>query len=150
MNRPAVVAADARLAFWSGWLFAVTVLTVAFGAFLMLAPGWTRQGFSWLFYATPGHFETFGPEAVRYVHFIHAALGAAIAGWGVVLMLVATWLFRRGKREGWIAIAASLVAWFVPDVAVSLWFGFWQNVVLDGVFAVLYAAPLVAMRELRH
>lgn len=141
---------DSRLAFWWRWLFVVTLLTIAFGLFLMLAPDWTRQGFSLLFYATPGQFDAFGAEPARYVNFIHAALGAAITGWGVILMLVTLWLFRRGKREGWIAIAASLVAWFVPDVAVSLWFGFWQNVVLDGVFAVLYAAPLVAMHRLRN
>lgn len=146
-DRP--VADDPRLAFWWRWLFGVTVLTIAFGVFLMAAPAWTREGFSWLFYGTPDRFETFGPDAARYVTFIHAALGAAITGWGVVLMLVTVWLFRRGKREGWIAIAASLVGWFVPDVAVSLWFGFWQNVVLDGVFALLYAAPLTAMHGLR-
>lgn len=140
----------ARLAFWWRWLFGVTVLTIAFGAFLMLATDWTRQGFSLLFYGVPGQFDAFGPDAARYVNFIHSALGAAIAGWGVILMLVTLWLFRRGKREGWIAIAASLIVWFVPDVAVSLWFGFWQNVVFDGVFAFLYAAPLVAMRKLRR
>jgi hypothetical protein len=102
-----------------------------------------------LFYGTPAQFETFGADAVRYVEFIHGALGAAITGWGVVLMAVALGPFRRGTREGWLAIAASLFAWFVPDVIVSLWFGFWQNVVLDGVFAVLYASPLIAMRHLR-
>lgn len=140
---------DPRLNFWWRWLFGVTVLTVVFGLFLMLAPGLTRAGFSLLFYGTPAQFETFGSESVRYVEFIHGALGAAITGWGVVLMAVALGPFRRGTREGWLAIAASLFAWFVPDVIVSLWFGFWQNVVLDGVFAVLYASPLIAMRHLR-
>jgi hypothetical protein len=141
---------NARLEFWSRWLFGVTVLTAAFGLFLMLAPTWTRQGFSLLFHATPGHFDALGTEAARYITFIHAALGAAITGWGIVLMAVARGPFRRGTREGWLAIAASLTAWFVPDVVVSLWFGYWQNVVLDGVFAVLYAAPLIGTWRLRR
>ncbi len=141
---------NARLQFWSHWLFATTVLTVAFGLFLMLAPTLTRQGFSLLFYAQPGQLDSLGAEATRYISFIHAALGAAITGWGIVLMAVARGPFRRGTREGWLAIAASLAAWFLPDVAVSLWFGYWQNVVLDGVFAVLYAAPLIGTWSLRR
>ncbi|MEO8669784.1 MAG: hypothetical protein ABI411_00640 [Tahibacter sp.] len=134
---------NAALRFWQRWLFGVTLLTIGFGLFLMLAPRPTREGFSWLFYASPQHIDTLGAEAVNYITFLHGALGAAILGWGIVLMLVTLGPFRRGTREGWLAIAASLIGWFVPDVMVSLWFGFWQNVVLDGVFAVLYAAPLI-------
>ena len=66
----------ARLQFWSHWLFGVTLLTIAFGLFLMLAPTPTRQGFSLLFYAAPDQLDALGAEATRYISFIHAALGA--------------------------------------------------------------------------
>lgn len=134
---------NARLRFWQRWLLATTLLTMAFGAFLMLAPRFAREMFSWLFYASPTVIDTFGAEAVRYATFMHGALGAAIFGWGIVLTCVAVGPFARGTREGWFAIAASLIGWFVPDVIVSLWFGYWQNVVFDGVFALLYALPLI-------
>lgn len=142
--------AHTSLQFWQRWLLATTTLTIVFGLLLMLAPRFARESFSWLFYASPTHIDAFGAEAVRYITFMHGALGAAIVGWGIVLTCVALGPFGRGTREGWTAIAASLAGWFVPDVAVSLWFGFWQNVALDGVFAVLYAAPLIGTWRLCH
>jgi hypothetical protein len=52
--------------------------------------------------------------------------------------------FAAGAGIGWRIIAVSVVAWFVPDTAYSLWFGFWQNAVLNLVFFVLFAVPLAA------
>ncbi|UXI70118.1 hypothetical protein [Tahibacter amnicola] len=133
-----------RLRFWQLWLFGVTMLTVVFGLALMVAPVLARHGFSWLFYGSPFHIDTFGEAATRYITFIHGALGAAIFGWGIVLAFVAHGPFANRSRLAWSAFAASLFGWFVPDVLVSLAFGFWQNVALDAVFFVLYVAPLLA------
>ena len=43
-----------------------------------------------------------------------------------------------------LAMVVSLLAWFVPDTALSLLSGFWQNAALNLVFAVLFALPLAA------
>jgi len=40
--------------------------------------------------------------------------------------------------------AASLAAWYFPDTLFSLWTGYWPNAVLNSVFALLFAVPLVA------
>ena len=48
--------------------------------------------------------------------------------------------------EGWNLIATPVVAWFIPDTAFSLWTGFWQNAVLNAVFALLFAIPLIATK----
>lgn len=47
---------------------------------------------------------------------------------------------------GWNLIALSVAAWFVPDTSYSLLSGFWQNAVLNTVFAGLFAIPLWATR----
>ena len=65
-------------------------------------------------------------------------------GWGVALLFVLLGPFRRGSREGWLTLTVSLLAWFVPDTAFSLWSGFWQNAALNAIFAVLFAVPLGA------
>ena len=48
------------------------------------------------------------------------------------------------SREGWFTITVSVLAWFIPDTAFSLWSGFWQNAVFNTVFVVLFAIPLAA------
>jgi hypothetical protein len=65
-------------------------------------------------------------------------------GWGLALLLVVRGPFARGAREGWLIVAVSVAAWFVPDTAFSMWAGFWQNAVLNVVFLALFAAPLAA------
>jgi len=129
---------------WSRWLLLVTVGVMVFGLVLVLAPGFTREGFSLLVYADVKRIAAFGSDAVEYIALVHAVLGAVMFGWGLALLLVVRGLFARGARQGWQIIAVSVAAWFVPDTAFSLWSGFWQNALLNLVFIVLFAAPLAA------
>lgn len=47
-------------------------------------------------------------------------------------------------------IAASLLAWFLPDTGFSLWSGFWQNALFNLGFAVLFLVPLAATYSQFH
>jgi hypothetical protein len=53
---------------------------------------------------------------------------------------------RQGDRSAWRIFVVSLLAWFVTDTLFSLWSGFWQNALLNGVFALLFAPPLIGLR----
>lgn len=110
--------------FWLQWLLATTVGVMAFGLVLVLAPDLTRQGFSLLVYANTERISTFGADAVAYISLLHAVLGSVMFGWGVALLFVVRGLFARGASEGWHIIAVSILLWFVPDTAFSLWSGF--------------------------
>jgi hypothetical protein len=136
--------------FWSSWLLTVIIGVLVFGLVLVLAPGLARQGFALLVYADPDRIATFGAEAVAYISLVHAVLGAVMFGWGVALLLVVRRLFVRGAREGWQIVALSVAAWFVPDTVLSLWSGYWPNAVLNVVFIILFAAPLVATYRAFH
>ena len=81
---------------------------------------------------------------MAYITVVHGVLGAVMFGWGMSLLLVLLRFFQQGRREGWLILSASVTAWFVPDTLFSLWTGFWQNAVLNLVFALLFAIPLVA------
>jgi hypothetical protein len=130
--------------FWQHWLTAVTVGVMLFGLVMVLAPGLTRLGFSLLVYASPDRIAGFGDDAVAYIQLAHAVLGAVMFGWGTALLFIVLGPLRRAPREGWQMLAISVTAWFVPDTAFSLWSGFWQNAVLNLVFAILFAVPLAA------
>ena len=118
-----------------------------FGLVLVIAPAIARQGFSLLVYADPDRITSFGQEAARYIALVHAVLGAVMFGWGVALTIVVRTLFAAGYRAGWNIFAVSVVAWFLPDTAYSLASGYWQNAVLNFVFLLLFAAPLLATRK---
>lgn len=114
------------------------------GISMVLAPGSNHQLLGLLLFASPDAITAFEAPAVSYITLVHGVLGAVLFGWGVALLFVLLGPFRRGAREGWLTFAVSIVAWFVPDTAFSLWTGFWQNAVLNGVLALAFAIPLAA------
>ena len=130
--------------FWYRWLVAVTIGLMVFGLAMVVAPGLVRRGFSLMIYSSADHIGAFGQGPSDYVELAHAVMGSVMFGWGTALLLVLRGPFRRDVAEGWTILAVSLAAWFVPDTAFSLWSGFWQNAVLNAVFAALFAIPLAA------
>ena len=129
---------------WYRWLVAVAGGVAAFGLALVVAPSLARQGFSLLAYGSADRIGGYGDAAADYIELVHAVLGAVMVGWGVALLLIVRGPLRRDLREGWTIVAVSVLAWFVPDTSFSLISGFWQNAVLNLVFAILFAIPLAA------
>jgi hypothetical protein len=123
---------------------------MVFGLVLVAAPGAAQYGFSLLIYAEPARISSFGAEAVKYIRLAHAVLGGVMFGWGLALLLIVRGLFARGSRLGWQLISFSVVAWFAADTVYSLSSGFWRNAVLNLVFAVLFAVPLLASYRACH
>jgi hypothetical protein len=135
---------------WVAWLSVVSAGVMVFGLVLVVAPGVARDGFSLLIYAEPGHISSFGAEAVSYIGLAHAVLGGVMFGWGLALLLIVRGLFARGSKLGWQLVSYSVVAWFVADTAYSLSSGFWRNAVLNLVFVVLFAIPLLGSYRACH
>ncbi len=132
---------------WINWLIAVSAGVIAFGLVLVVAPGLARQGFSLLVYAVPTRIDSFGEEQVRYLSLAHAVIGGVMVGWGVTMLAVVKLLLAKGQRDGWYIIVWSVIAWYVPDTAYSLWSGFWPNAIMNTVFLLLFAVPLWATRH---
>jgi len=132
---------------WINWLLAVAVGVVAFGLVLVLLPSLTRQGFSLLVYASAERIDEFGIEPARYISLAHAVLGGVMVGWGSALFYITRTLLARGSRIAWNLVALSVLAWFIPDTSYSLLSGYWQNALLNTVFLILFAVPLLATRS---
>ena len=142
----AVPKPDARASgFWLTWLALVTVGVIAFGLLLVVAPGLARQGFSLLVFSSADGIAEFGSEAASYIELAHAVMGSVMVGWGMALLLILRGPMKRNPIEGLKIFAISLLAWFVPDTIFSIASGFWQNAVLNFVFAVLFLIPLTAL-----
>ena len=113
----------------------------------MLFPHLTQQSFSLLIYADSSVIHGFGIEAQAYIRLVHAVLGAVMVGWAALILFVLLTVFRQNPELGWKLVTYSVLAWFIPDTLYSLVSGFWQNAVLNLVFAVLFALPLIALRR---
>ncbi len=125
------------------WLLTVTLVVAAFSLSLLLAPALLRQFFSWIMYASPGVIDGYPDQTVAYITLMHGVLGAVMLGWATLMLWIVCGPFRRAEPSAWGMLSVSLMVWFVPDTAFSLWTGFWQNAVFNVIFAVAYAVPLL-------
>lgn len=132
---------------WFRWLQWATAGTILFGLALAMLPEMARQGFSLMVYGDSGALAAFGPAAQPYLTLAHGVMGSVMVGWGLALWLTLHGPLHRGERHGWNVFALSLAGWFVPDTTVSLWTGLWPNAVLNTVFGLAFAVPLVAIRS---
>lgn len=83
-----------------------------------------------------------------FQRFIYGVLGMTVAGWGVFFSYVARYPFRRRERWAWTCIFAGITLWFIPDTAISAYFGVYVNVALNMTIALLVYVPLIATRRL--
>lgn len=125
------------------WLLLVTLVVMAFSLSLLLAPVGMRQFFSWIMYASPTVIGGFTAQSVAYITLMHGVLGAVMLGWATLMLWVICGPFRRAESGAWGMLSVSLLVWFVPDTAFSLWTGFWQNALFNLLFAICYAIPLL-------
>ena len=132
---------------WINWLTYTAEFTVLFGLFMVLAPGLTQQAFGLLIFQNPAQISTFDSQATAYIELAHAVMGSVMVGWGALIFMLVRKLNVDDAKETGSIIAISVLLWYVPDTAFSLYSGFWQNAVMNTGFAVLYAVPLLALRK---
>lgn len=133
--------------FHTRWLVAVLSGTCAMGLVFMLLPAITEQFFDALIFSGGRSKASFSPEARSYIRFVYGVLGAVIAAWALLMLLVVSGPFRRGERYAWNWLALSFGGWFVVDTSFSLLSGFWENALFNCGFLLLFAPPLIATRR---
>jgi hypothetical protein len=133
--------------FWWRWLVAANTMVILFGGGMVLVPNLLMQFFSLVFYASPLALSSFQAEAAAYIRFAHGIIGAVMVGWGTALMFTLFSQFRNREYMGWLTVAVSVSIWFLTDSAFSVWSGFWQNVIPNLGFAILFAIPLAVTRK---
>lgn len=133
--------------FWINWLTYTAEFTVLFGLFMVLAPGLTQQAFGLLIFQDAAQLSAFDSQATAYIELAHAVMGSVMVGWGALIFMLVRKLNVKDAKETCHMITISVLLWYVPDTAFSLYSGFWQNAVLNTSFAVLYAVPLMALRK---
>lgn len=73
---------------------------------------------------------------------LYSVLGATMAGWGVFIWFVLKNAFVRKEKWSWLALAFSMVVWFIPDTMVSAICGAYFNVVINSLLLLIIVLPL--------
>lgn len=137
---------EARFQFYRRWLSIANALTLGIG--LLAAFAIDSLPFSWY---NAGMEATFfdgskpPAEVQEFKRWTFAVIGATIAGFQLLIVLVSEYALRHRQAWAWWAITSSFLLWFCIDTGLSIYYGAWFNVLLINLPALLLVAvPLVA------
>jgi hypothetical protein len=138
-----------RTGFWDRWLVFVGWLLAVFGlllAFFNQTPvfdvAFNRQ-IDAVFW--PNEVPAEGIESFKT--WIYGVLGATVSGWGVFILFLARFPFKKRERWARNCIAAGITVWYLADTSISLNFGVTFNALFNTLLAGFVYAPLLATRK---
>ncbi len=131
---------------WDTLLAVAVMMVSAVSVLFILMPIPALRALNPLFFADDAPAIS-GAAAEGYVAFVFGVLGAVMLGWMSALLFIIRGPLRRRSRGAWWQVVASVAIWFVPDCAVSLWWGYPENAAGKVAFAILFAVPLIGMRS---
>jgi hypothetical protein len=135
-----------RFLFWHKWLLSVSALLTVFGAALALFN--QTPVFELLFnrQVDPVFWGAgeMTPAAAAFQQWAYAVLGATVAGWGISMIFIVYYPFRRRERWAWRCLAVGLGAWYVIDTSLSLAAQVTFNAAFNTLLLALIVPPLIA------
>lgn len=128
------------------WLQAVGIVFVVFGVVMATAGGTEifRQSFGLLI--DPVFWPRgVAPEAEAFQRWVYGAWGGTVAGFGLLVAVVARPALSGGDQRLRLGALAALTLWFVVDTGASLAFGVWGNALAVNLPAYLAMAVPLAL-----
>ncbi len=135
------------LSLWSSLIQAAAGVVLALSAVLMLGPPLGETFFYLVYFQQPASPVPVPAEVLGYLRFANGIIGAVMAGWMLVIIVLARGPFRAGERWAWQAMAWPLLGWYVIDTAFSIGHGVWGNVLLNTGTGLMFGVPLLASRR---
>jgi len=134
-----------RFELWILWLKCACVVFAAFGVFIAVFN--QTPVFDVLFgnNINPAFFgdAALTPEMVRFQQWVYGLLGATCVFVGILLFFIVSNAYSKKERWALNGIMFGVVAWFVIDEAVSIYFAVEFNAVFNLVLLAILLIPLI-------
>ncbi len=135
---------------WWKWLIAASIFLIIFGVLMLffnstLLKPMGRDTYNSFFEDNP--FDSISNAEREFQNWIVGVLGAVAIGWGILMIFVAYYPFRRGEKWAWNGLAVSIGIWYILDTGTSLYHGVTLNAVANTGFLIIFGIPLFKSRK---
>ncbi len=125
------------------WLNVVLILVLGYALLLVLAGSVAGSLFDVLGFGPPASIDT--PEVRDYLRLPFMVLGAVMAGWSLLMLLIVRGPLTEGSPWAPRALIIAVGLWFVLDTGMSLVLGFPRHALFNVPFALALGIPLIAL-----
>jgi hypothetical protein len=130
---------------WITWLTVVLVLVLGYALLLVVAGAVAGSLFDFFGFGPPPSIDT--PELRGYLRLPYMVLGAVMAGWSLLMLLIVRGPLREGAEWAPRFLLLAFALWFVLDTGMSLVLGFPTHALFNVPFAFALGLPLIALRR---
>jgi hypothetical protein len=130
---------------WITWLTGVLVIVLLYALLLVLAGSLAGSLFDLLGFGPPASIDT--PEVRDYLRLPFMVLGAVMAGWSLLMLLIVRGPLKEGVTWAPRFLLLAVGLWFVLDTGMSLVLGFPTHALFNLPFALALGIPLLALRK---
>ena len=125
---------------WLVWLQVVLAVLFVYGLVLVVAGSFAQALFTLLGFGPPASIES--TELTAYLRLPFAVLGAVMAGWAAMMLILVRGPLASGVRWALPALAVPLAVWFMLDTGMSLVLGYPTHALFNVPFALALGVPL--------
>ena len=134
--------------FWQRWLLVVGIIVAFFGLFLSFGSGTVLfaifdSRINPVFWGT----GTLPANTKDFQQWIYGAWGATVAGWGIFIIFIAGYPFKKKEKWSWHCLWSGLLLWFIIDTGYSAYFRVYINVVLNTLLFLAVLLPIFFTRK---
>ena len=122
------------------WLQVVLVVLLAYALILVFAGTFAQSLFVTLGFGPPASLES--EELSAYLRLPFAVLGAVMAGWAALMLMLVRGPLVSGARWALPALVVPLALWFILDTGMSLVLGYPTHALFNVPFALALGVPL--------
>jgi len=125
---------------WLVWLQVVLAVLFVYGLVLVVAGSSAQSLFTLLGFGPPASIES--TELTAYLRLSFAVLGAVMAGWAAMMLILVRGPLASGVRWALPALAVPLAVWFMLDTGMSLVLDYPTHALFNVPFALALGVPL--------
>jgi hypothetical protein len=130
---------------WVTWLTVVLAMVLLYSLLLVVAGGVAGSLFDLLGFGPPASIDS--PEVREYLRLPFMVLGAVMAGWSLLMLLIVRGPLKEGASWAPRFLLLALALWFVLDTGMSFVLGFPTHALFNVPFALALGIPLLALRR---
>lgn len=133
--------------FWLGWLKISMILITFAGVVLILInylglAAFINKELDKIFFIE----KLQNHEAGNWRDWVITISGTVMTGWGLFMLYVVNFPFRKAEKWAWNSIFYPLLIWFLIDTSLSAYYGVGLNILINVVFFLQVTAPLLFFR----
>jgi hypothetical protein len=130
---------------WITWLTVVLILVLGYALLLVVAGAVAGSLFDLFGFGPPASIDS--SELRDYLRLPYMVLGAVMAGWSLLMLLVVRGPLKEGAEWAPRFLLLAFGLWFVLDTGMSLVLGFPTHALFNIPFALALGIPLLALRR---